>query len=475
MTYQAIYSPKPRRDVEPGQTSPLDHDPHILVSTFSSYEELGRSFFSAASPKMAVTPEIQKLADEITRGLADKRAEAEAIDRWMKRNIRYVGVYLANGRVVPHAAATVLKNRYGDCKDHTALMAALLAARGIASEQVLINHGDVYTLPETVAWNYFNHVMLYLPELGIYDDPTASLASFGVLPRASYDKPVLHASATGAHLARTPAMRAEDHTTINRTRIAVAADGTMTGETVQIMTGANATDGRNTAREIRKHASDFAAAKLLEGSGNPGRGQIDVGAPQDLAGTYTVKAKFVLNAKMNVSAGTQAIPQGLAIQKRPGEFLLGPRVAGRHMPFMCFAGRQVEEIDVSFADGLTMPEALKGRTMENRAFTYQTSYQIEGRTLKIRREFVTRVAGQVCAPELEKDIAQPLKIVADNLANTKMLFPKPAPAGPVAANKTPQGPVASNNASQGPAAIGKEPGAERRVEAQGQPKAVVTE
>jgi hypothetical protein len=90
---------------------------------------------------------------------------------------------------------------------------------------------------------------------------------------------------------------------------------------------------------------------------------------------------------------------------------------------MCFAGHQVEEIDVTVGKGLPMPQLLKGRFMEDPNFTYHTSYRIEGRTLMIRREFVSRVAGQVCAPELEQALAAPLKLVADNLTKTRLLFP----------------------------------------------------
>ena len=82
----------------------------------------------------------------------------------MKKNIRYVGVYLSAGRVVPHDAASVLRNKFGDCKDKATLMAALLAAKGIASEQVLINFGNAYTLPDPPNMAAFNHVILYLPE-----------------------------------------------------------------------------------------------------------------------------------------------------------------------------------------------------------------------------------------------------------------------------------------------------------------------
>jgi transglutaminase-like putative cysteine protease len=49
------------------------------------------------------------------------------------------------GRVVPNDAASVLHNKFGDCKDKATLMWALLAAKGISSEQALINLGNAYT------------------------------------------------------------------------------------------------------------------------------------------------------------------------------------------------------------------------------------------------------------------------------------------------------------------------------------------
>ncbi len=44
-------------------------------------------------------------------------------------------------RRVPHKAVDILRNRYGDCKDHVALFGALLQAVGIRSEPVLLNLG----------------------------------------------------------------------------------------------------------------------------------------------------------------------------------------------------------------------------------------------------------------------------------------------------------------------------------------------
>src|ERR1043166_8205191 len=92
-------------------------------------------------------------------------------------------------------------------------MTALLTAKGIASELVLINGGNAHTLDLPATLAALNHVMIYLPEFGRYDDPTASFSSFGALSE-TYDKPAVHLSASGVRLGRTPAMRATDHTLV---------------------------------------------------------------------------------------------------------------------------------------------------------------------------------------------------------------------------------------------------------------------
>jgi transglutaminase-like putative cysteine protease len=182
---------------------------------------MGLAYRAAALPKAAVTSEIVSLANEITKGIEDKKAQAIAIDAWMKKNIRYVAVYLSLGRVIPNDASAVLRNKFGDCKDKATLMSALLAAKGIASEEVLINLGNAYTLPEPPTMAVLNHVILYLPGLDLDADPTVTQSAFGVLAPEAYDKPVVRVSAAGATLARTPAMTAQHHTYHVRTVIMV--------------------------------------------------------------------------------------------------------------------------------------------------------------------------------------------------------------------------------------------------------------
>lgn len=411
------YRPRPAVAAEERMTSALDRDPRVSISTFAGYEDMARAYWAATREAIATTPEIQALAEEITRGIPDKAGQAAAISRWIKTNLRYVNVLLGANRVVPNHASAVLKNRFGDCKDHAVLMSSLLAAKGIAFEHVLINAGNAYTLPEPATLGYINHVILYLPELGIYEDPTVSLAALGGLNAEGYDKPVLHMSDAGVRRAHTPAMSPDEHVSVRRTRLVVAADGAVSGDSVQIATGVFAIGARNAVASLQWEGLEKAAETTLRNAGSPGRGRIDIGVPEALERSYEMRARFAYDARLPVRPQASAqIPAGLGTLVRPGAFFFASRpAAGRKLPFMCFAGRQIEEIAIEFAAGLPMPEPIADRRIETASLVYTLAHRLEGRTMTLRREFVSRVQGQVCPPELEAEIGPPLaQVAADN-------------------------------------------------------------
>ncbi len=414
--HRIALAPEPYRPEEPKAVSPLDREPMVLISTFKSYEEIGRAFGEAALPKAAVTPQIAALAEEITKNIDDRRAQAAAIDVWVKKNIRYVAVYLALGRIVPNDAAQVLTNRFGDCKDKVTLMTALLAAKGIAGEAVLLNAANAYTLPDLPEPQVFNHAIVYLPEFELYDDPTLGSAAFGVLAPEDYDKPVVRVSGAGVQLARTPAMRPDDHVAHAATSIKVAADGTVTGETKESNTGIFGAVLRLAAAKVQTLGMS-AASRQLQVHGTPGTGHFDLGNSDDPVDPALVTGSFKLNDKFKVPSGQarRRIPLGMPLTVRPGNFLFGVRLADRQSAFICFAGRQIEDIDATFDPALPMPLPLVNANVDNPLFTYHSTYAVHGRTLKVHREFVSRVPGQVCSPAVEAEIAADMNSIGTDL------------------------------------------------------------
>ena len=120
-------------EIEAGMYDFFNASPRLVVSSFKNYEELGAAYWSEAQKKAIVTPEVQALADDITKDLKTPEQQASAIYEWVNKNIRYLSVVLDKGGWIPHSSTEILANRYGDCKDYSTIIYALLKAKGIES------------------------------------------------------------------------------------------------------------------------------------------------------------------------------------------------------------------------------------------------------------------------------------------------------------------------------------------------------
>src|SRR5262249_60686769 len=100
---------------------------------------------------------------------------------------------------------------------------------------------------------------------------------------------------------------------------------------------------------------------------------------------YAVRGSFVLNSRLPIPlSGSRELPFGMPIHKRPGVWALGQRVAKRQADFVCFAAREVEEIEISSADGLALPNRIEGTTIDNRYLSYRATYDLVDHTRKLR-------------------------------------------------------------------------------------------
>jgi transglutaminase-like putative cysteine protease len=179
--------------IDPASLVPIDRVPRVFVSSIPDWDAFGHIWATLIADKAAVTPPIQALADKLTAGISNRREQAKRLYDWVGANIRWVAIQTGNGRIVPHTAGEVLSNGYGDCKDQVMLLIALIRAKGLPAEPVLINLGNSCTLPGAAVVGAFTHCITYLPEWGIYADTTVGGAPFGTLPFQDYGKPVVHA------------------------------------------------------------------------------------------------------------------------------------------------------------------------------------------------------------------------------------------------------------------------------------------
>jgi len=186
---------------------PEDEVPAVQLTTFNSWEEIGRWYAGLDHDRRQPTPEIRAKADELTKGLGSDLDRVEALYDYVAKNFRYVSLSLGLGRYQPHAASDVLHNQYGDCKDKHTLLSSLLEAEGLHASSVLINSSRKLD-PEIPSPSQFDHVITLLP-MGkdeVWMDSTTEVAPFRLLSFNIRKKQGLVIPFAGApHLEETPA------------------------------------------------------------------------------------------------------------------------------------------------------------------------------------------------------------------------------------------------------------------------------
>ncbi|HTW57849.1 MAG TPA: DUF3857 domain-containing protein [Terriglobales bacterium] len=204
------------KDKKKKKPRPDEDRPDIQLTTFETWEQIGRWYASLEKDRRAPTPEVRAKAEELTKGLTTDLDKTEALYDFVAKNFRYVSLSLGLARYQPHAAADVLHDQYGDCKDKHTLLASLLEAEGLHADSVLINSARKLD-PDIPSPSQFDHVITMLPPQGkeikseVWMDTTSEVAPFRLLAYSLRNKqalvipPVDPPSSVAPHLETTPA------------------------------------------------------------------------------------------------------------------------------------------------------------------------------------------------------------------------------------------------------------------------------
>ena len=203
----------------------------ILLSSFQSWEDVGRWYMNLQQERVKPTPDVRAKAAELTKGAADDTAKLRAIYNYVGTQFRYIGVSFGIGRYQPHSATDVLSNRYGDCKDKHTLLASLLDAVGIKAYPAFINSAREID-PDVPSPAQFDHVITAVPQGDhlIWLDTTAEVAPFAYLISPLRDKQALVIHSGSSTLVTTPAVAPSRGLLTFRIRAKLADSGTLEGK-----------------------------------------------------------------------------------------------------------------------------------------------------------------------------------------------------------------------------------------------------
>ena len=230
-----------------------------------------------------MTPEIAAKAKELTREAKADRDKVLALYNYVTR-LRYVAVPLGVNSFRPHAAANVLQNQFGDCKDKANLFNTLLHSVGIEAHLVLVPrfsqaHEDLPGLS-------FNHAISQVTLGGetVWVDTTDDVCRFGMLPPGDPGRNVLVIDGQTNALTQLPAAEPSEH--VLKVRGEVDCTGEMESLPVKLnatalgVSGLRAAHGGAGSERARLRGCRLLAAQL-----SPGRGLLCAGDTKRDAGS----------------------------------------------------------------------------------------------------------------------------------------------------------------------------------------------
>jgi hypothetical protein len=245
--------------------------------------------------------------------------------------VRYTGVEFGRAAIVPRKPAETLSRRYGDCKDASALMVAMLRAAGIPAQVALLRSGiGLDVAGDVPGLNQFNHVLVYVPgDPPLWIDPTAEFNPFGELPADDQGRLALIASPSTDRLVLTPRSASSENRIISNRELSLSDTSPPRMEVKSEYSGALAPGFRALCKsldktQLRQWAQQM--GKTEYGSGTLNR--FEFSPTEKLDGPFQVSCEYdsVGVGLVNDTAAVAVIHLAAILEHFP-ETLCGPQVA----------------------------------------------------------------------------------------------------------------------------------------------------
>ncbi|MCX6567508.1 MAG: DUF3857 and transglutaminase domain-containing protein [Candidatus Aminicenantes bacterium] len=381
--------------------------PEANVRAFSGWSDMG-AWYERLSEKQCVPDKtVSGKAQEVTAGAADTLSKIRALTEFVQREIRYVSIQIGIGGFQPHAAPSILLNRYGDCKDKATLLSAMLKALGVDSLSLIVNtERGVVTMESPVSMYSFNHVVLAIrlpadipdanfdgivrhPRLGrlLVFDPTSPITPLGRLPYYLQDNTALLVAGGGGELIGLPRAKPESNLLERKGKFVLTADGTLVGEIQEVRRGSPADSLRyrmqtSSEAERRKYLETFLSRSLASFTLRDYEIRNLESVMSDLVVSYRFTA---LNYAKRAGGLLVFRPRVLgvkAVDLASGQ--LGRRRYPIDLETTCL---DQDEFLIELPEGCALEGLPKPAEINAGFAAYKSSTEVNGRTLVYRREY----------------------------------------------------------------------------------------
>jgi len=359
-----------------------------VAGSNENWRTFGRWYHELIQEQLRFTPDA-KTFDWLS-SVTDTRERVRRIYRYLQEKTRYVQIYLGVDGWRPHEVNSIHQAKYGDCKDLSVYMIAMLKKAGITAYPALALTRDSGWVDGDFPGNSFNHCIAVVPTLHdtLWLECTSDVSAFDNPPASIEGVNVLLIKPAGGELVRTPLSRAEDNKAIFQAKAKLSGDRSLSVAGNIIFTGNQAIWMRARLRDKEEtEKEEWLLSRFAHKAGEAQCNAFDVSGLENpdttLVVNFDVSLKFFAR-----KAGSRFILDPALFHK---VYFEGEDPEERTMPLMNLT-RYLDQEMVSFEIPRTfyLRSATKGDTVRSAFGIYANNLQPDGDKLVWSSSFTSR-------------------------------------------------------------------------------------
>ena len=195
--------------------------------SFASWDGMAEWYNSLSAGKYGLPPDAVERTRQLVAETDSDRQKVRKLYAFLQEYTRYVAIELGIGGWQPYSAESIFKNRYGDCKDLSTFMIAMLGEVDIPAYPALIRTRDRGVLIDEFPSNQFNHCIAFVP---LQEDTLWLVCTSDFLPAGDNARKLKRPVAEVAEAAVGGPRRAAHHRAVH---VAVGGRGDRAGAVVE--------------------------------------------------------------------------------------------------------------------------------------------------------------------------------------------------------------------------------------------------
>jgi tetratricopeptide (TPR) repeat protein len=182
--------------------------PSVAFSTGRAWQDIAAAYERVLDEKLKGAAGVAELARRSVRADASPIEQSNQLLYALQQRVRYAAIEFGQAAIIPTTPAETFQRTYGDCKDQSLALVAMLRAVGLPAKLALLRTGpgeDVH--PRLPALDVFDHAIVFVEtDKPFWIDPTSPFARAGELPESDQGRYALIIDDDSVGLVPTPVM-----------------------------------------------------------------------------------------------------------------------------------------------------------------------------------------------------------------------------------------------------------------------------